>query len=142
VERVGARLGEHFPWHAIRDVLERVSLIEDIIEAARAKPIDHLKLAQLIPAARAAGLDADSRLRGEFDLDTLQGRVIQAAHLSRIRAAIERNDDASIVSASLPDVYDVLDELTSGERQRVARAIRSQRRYDRDGVAVRFAADN
>ena len=138
VERVGARLGEHFPWHAIRDVLERVSLIEDIIDAAKSKPVDHARLAQLIPAAKAIGLDADPRLSGDFAIDTLQTKLIQAAHLRRLRNAIGQDNDVRIVGTALPDVYDVLDELTDGERDRVAQAIRSQRRRDRHAVAARF----
>jgi hypothetical protein len=139
VERVGARLGEHFPWHAIRDVLERVSLIEDLIEAARATPIDHVRLAQLIPAARAIGLENDSRLSGDLALDVLQTKVIHAAHVRRVRLAIQRGDDRHIVWAALPDVYNVLDELTEPERDRIAQAIRSQRRQDRHAVAARFS---
>jgi hypothetical protein len=126
VERVGARLGEHFPWHAIRDVLERVSLIEDIIEAAQAKPVDHLKLAQLIPAARAIGLENDPRLSDTFNLDVLQRRVIQAAHLMRLRSAIERDDDGAIVAVAIPDTYGVLDDLDQSERDRVALAYENE----------------
>jgi len=126
VERVGARLGEHFPWHAIRDVLERVSLIEDIIEAARSRPVDHLKLAQLIPAARAIGLESDSRLSGEFSLEVLQRRVVRAAHLLRLRAAIERGDDSAIVAVAIPDTYGVLEDLEAGERDRIALAYETQ----------------
>lgn len=138
VERVGARLGEHFPWHAIRDVLERVSLIEDIIQAAETRPIDHARLAQLIPAAKAMGMQADPRLSGDLALDTLQTKLIQAAHLRRLRAAIEQDVDLRIVGTALPDVYDVLDQLTDDERSRVARAIRSERRHDRQAVAAKF----
>lgn len=138
VERVGARLGERFPWHAIRDVLERVSLIEDIIGAAEARPVDHARLAQLIPAARAMGMGSDPRLSGDLSLDHLQTRLIQAAHLRRLRKAIELDVDLRIVGTALPDVYDVLDQLTEEERSRVARAIRSERRHDRQAVAARF----
>jgi hypothetical protein len=140
VERVGARLGEHFPWHAIRDVLERVSLIEDIMDAAKSRPVDHARLAQLIPAAKAIGLDSDPRLSGEYAIENLQTKLIQAAHLRRLRTAIMLDDDVRIVGTALPDVYDVLDELTDTERKRVAGAIRSQRRQDRHAVAARFEA--
>jgi hypothetical protein len=140
VERVGARLGQHFPWHAIRDVLERVSLIEDIMDAAKSRPVDHAKLAQLIPAAKAIGLDKDPRLGGEYAIESLQTKLIQAAHLRRLRTAIMLDDDVRIVGTALPDVYDVLDELTDTERKRVAGAIRSQRRQNRHAVAARFEA--
>jgi hypothetical protein len=138
VERVGARLGEHFPWHQIRDVLERVSLIEDIREAADSIPADHVKLAQLIPAAKALGLDADPRLTGDYAIEVLQRKVIQAAHLKRVRMAIARGDEMGIVVTALPDVYDVLDLLTEEERDRIARSIRSQRLRHRDAIAARF----
>ncbi|MEJ7837665.1 MAG: hypothetical protein WKF81_02555, partial [Thermomicrobiales bacterium] len=138
VERVGARLGERFPWHAIRDVLERVSLIEDIIGAAEARPVDHARLAQLIPAARAMGMGSDPRLSGDLSLENLQTRLIQAAHLRRLRKAIELDVDLRIVGTALPDVYDVLDQLTEDERSRVAKAIRSERRHDRQAIAARF----
>lgn len=138
VERVGARIPDKDTWTAIQSVVERETLADDLIEAASADPFDVGRVAQLLPAARALGMAQDPRLVGEFDLGTLERKVLRQAHIQRIRAALARDDDAAIVVAAVPDPYGVLDELEEHERDRIAAAIVARRRIDREGVAHRF----
>ncbi|HEU0165977.1 MAG TPA: hypothetical protein VFQ54_13100, partial [Thermomicrobiales bacterium] len=138
VERVGARITDRATWVAIQEVVERASLVEDVIAAAKATPYDVGRLAQLIPAAKAVGLDRDPRLVGEFSIERLESQLLRQAHIRRIRAAIGLDDDAAIVLAAVPDPYGVLAELDEPERDRVAAAIVARRQVDRDAVAARF----
>ncbi|MGI8486719.1 MAG: hypothetical protein ACR2OU_20985 [Thermomicrobiales bacterium] len=138
VERVGARIEDRHTWNAIQTVVERASMVEDILSAAKATPIDVGRLAQLVPAGKTLGVDRDPRLRGEFSLMRLEERLVRHAHTTRIRAAIARDDDTAIVVAAVPDPYSVLDDLSEGERARIASAILARRRVDRDAVAERF----
>jgi len=138
VERVGARIEDRHTWNAIQVVVERASLVEDILTAAKATPIDVGRLAQLVPAGKTLGVHQDPRLRGEFSLARLEERLVRHAHTTRIRAAIARDDDTAIVVAAVPDPYGVLDEMDEGERARIASAIVARRRVDRDTVAERF----
>lgn len=138
VERVGARIEDRHTWNAIQVVVERASMVEDILTAAKATPMDVGRLAQLVPAGKTLGVHRDPRLRGEFSLVRLEERLVRHAHTTRIRAAIARDDDTAIVVAAVPDPYGVLDELDEGERARIASAIVARRRVDRDMVAERF----
>ncbi len=139
VERVGARISDRFAWGVIQRVVERVSVIDDLIEAAEATPIDYGRLAQLLPVVRALGLANDPRLEGDFDIERLDAHVVRIAHVKRIRAAISRDNDVAIMVAAVPDPHDALDQLTDEERDRVAQAILSRRRVDRKSVDARVA---
>lgn len=138
VERVGARIEDRHTWNAIQTVVERSSLVEDILTAATTSPIDIGRLAQLVPAAKTLGVGQDPRLRGEFDLEHLEGKLVRHAHTTRIRAAIARDDDTAIVVAAVPDPYGVLEGLKEEERARIAAAILARRRVDRSSVSERF----
>ena len=138
VERVGARIEDRHTWNAIQVVVERASMVEDILTAAKATPIDVGRLAQLVPAGKTLGVHRDARLQGEFSLTRLEERLVRHAHTTRIRAAIARDDDTAIVVAAVPDPYGVLEDLDEGERARIAAAILARRRVDRDTVAERF----
>ena len=138
VERVGARIPDRHTWGAIQNVVERTSLIEDILAAAAASPMDYQRLAQLVPAAKALGIDQDSRLRGDVSIDKLEMALVRQAHLRRIRSALARDDDAAIVMAAVPDPHGVLGDLDDDERSRIATAIMARRRVDRQTVAARF----
>ena len=140
VERVGARVSDRFAWGVIQRVVERVSVIDDLIEAAEAKPIDYGRLAQLLPVVRALGLTNDPRLEGDFDIERLEAHVVRIAHVRRIRSALSRDNDVAIMVAAVPDPHGALDELTEEERDRVALAIRSRRRADRKSVDARVAS--
>lgn len=138
VERVGARITDRSTWAAIQQIVERTSMVEDIIAAVDAVPMEVGKLAHLVPAARTMGYDRDPRLQGRYALEELERVLVQYAHLRRVRAALEKGDDAGIVLVAVPDPYGSLDLLTEGERSRIAQAIQAQRRIDRRGVAARF----
>ncbi|MGN6031260.1 MAG: hypothetical protein ACTHQE_06305, partial [Thermomicrobiales bacterium] len=138
VERVGARITDRTTWVAIQQIVERTSMVEDLVAAVDAVPMDVGKLAHLVPAARTMGYDRDPRLQGRYALDGLERVLVQHAHLRRVRAALEKGDDAGIVLVAVPDPYGSLDLLTDGERSRIAQAIQAQRRVDRRGVAARF----
>ncbi len=140
VERVGARISDRFAWGVIQRVVERVSVIDDLIEAAEAQPIDYGRLAQLLPVVRALGLSNDPRLEGVFDIERLEAHVVRIAHVRRIRAALSRDNDVAIMVAAVPDPHNALDDLTEEERDRVARAILSRRRVDRRSVDARVAS--
>ncbi|MGC4190410.1 MAG: hypothetical protein QM589_04150 [Thermomicrobiales bacterium] len=138
VERVGARITDRATWAAIQQIVERTSMVEDVIAAVDADPMDVGRLAHLVPAARTMGYDRDPRLRGRYALDGLERVLVQHAHLRRVRAALEKGDSAGIVLVAVPDPYGSLDLLTDAERSRIAQAIQEQRRVDRNGVAARF----
>lgn len=139
VERVGARISDRFAWGVIQRVVERVSVIEDLIEAAEANPVDYGRLAQLLPIVRALGLARDPRLAGDLAIERLDAHVVRIAHVRRIRAALSRDNDVAIMVAAVPDPHGALDELTEEERDRVARAILARRRVDRKSVDQRVA---
>ncbi len=128
VERVGVRIPERKMWARIQQVVERMSVIDELIAASEANPRDHVRMAQLIPTAKAMGLDRDPRLDGEYSIDRLEEQVIQMAHVRRIQAAIARDNDEAIVIVAVPDPHGALDILSEDERDRVALAIRNRRR--------------
>jgi hypothetical protein len=128
VERVGVRIPDRKMWMRIQQVVERMSVIDELIAASESSPPDHVRMAQLIPTARAMGLDRDPRLGGEDGLERLGEQVIQMAHVKRIQSAIARDNDEAIVIVSVPDPHGALDMLTEEERDRVALAIRNRRR--------------
>src|SRR5699024_9208575 len=85
------------------------------------------RLAQLLPAVRALGLEQDPRLgRSDFVAD-LEQQLVRLAHVRRIQAAIARDNDIAIVTAAVPDPHHATDLLTESERDRVAAAIRARR---------------
>ncbi len=139
VERVGARISDRFTWGAIQRVVERVSVIEDLIEVAEQRPLDYTRLAQLLPVVRSLGLTGDPRLNGDLSIDVLQQHVVRFAHVRRLRAALQRDNDIAIVVAAIPDPHGALDELTEAERNRVAAAIVARRAVDRRFVDSRAA---
>jgi hypothetical protein len=127
VERVSARISDRATWKAIQQVVERVSLIDDLLDAAKEDPPDYGRLAQLLPAVRALGLEQDPRL-GRSDFVTgLEQQLVRMAHVRRIQAAISRDNDIAIVTAAVPDPHNATDLLTEPERNRVAAAIRARR---------------
>lgn len=139
VERVGARIGDRFTWGAIQRVVERVSVIEDLIDVTEQRPMDYVRLAQLLSVVRSLGLTGDPRLKGDLSVDALQQHVVRLAHVRRLRAALQRDNDIAIVVAAIPDPHGALDELTEEERDRVAAAIRARRATDRRFVDARVA---
>jgi len=131
VERVGARISDRATWARVQQVVERVSIIDELLDAAEAQPLDHARIAQLIPALKALGLEHDPRLGDDHLVERLETHVIRMAHVRRIRAAISRDNDIAIVAAAVPDPRNALDMLTEPERDRVATAIRARRTAER-----------
>lgn len=140
VERVGARITDRFTWGAIQRVVERVSVIEELSDVIEQRPLDYVRLAQLLSVVRSLGLTGDPRLQGDVSVDALQRHVVRFAHVRRVRAALQRDNDIAIVVAAIPDPYDALDELTEEERDRVAAAIIARRAADRHFVDARVAS--
>ncbi len=127
VERVGARISDRATWARVQQVVERVSIIDELVSAAEAQPLDHTRIAQLIPALKALGLERDPRLGDDNLVARLEAHVIRMAHVRRIRAAIARDNDLAIMVAAVPDPRNALDMLSEPERNRVAAAIKSRR---------------
>jgi hypothetical protein len=119
VERVGARIEDRETWAAVRDVVERASLVERIIEAASGRPVDDRQLAYLLPVAKTMGLMHNPAFHGAYAWDRLQAIVLQGASLRRIRRAIATDDDRVIRQAAFPDVTGAVAMLTNEERARV-----------------------
>lgn len=140
VERVGARITDRFTWSAIQRVVERVSVIEELTDVIEQRPLDYVRLARLLSVVRSLGLTGDPRLQGDFSVDALQRHVVRFAHVRRLRAALQRDNDIAIVVAAIPDPYDALDELSEEERDRVAAAILARRAADRHFVAARVSS--
>ncbi len=131
VERVGARISDPATWARVQQVVERESIIDELLQAADAQPLDHVRIAQLIPALKALGLERDPRLGDDELVDRLEAHVIRMAHVRRIRAAITRDNDVAIMVAAVPDPRNALDMLTEPERDRVAAAIKARRNAER-----------
>jgi hypothetical protein len=128
VERVGARVPDRKTWLEIQRVVERVAIIDDLLEASETRPLDYARIAQLLPAIRALGLERDPRLGDEHLVERLQEHVVRMAHVRRIQAAIARDNDVAIFAAAVPDPRNALEMLSEAERNRVATAIRARRR--------------
>lgn len=122
IERVGARIENPATWAAVQTVLERATLIEQIIDAADADPPDDRQLAHLLPVAKTMGIARDPALQGEYALEQLEAAVLRGAAVRRIRAAIAADDDQAIRQAAWPDVTGAVDMLTDEERERLEQA--------------------
>lgn len=128
VERVGARIGDRVEWAAVKRVVDRVSLIHDLRDAAEAEPMDYGRVAQLLPAIRALGLEGDPRLTGDLDPRRLAHELVRNAHLRRLRIALRRDDDVAIAVAALPDPHDAYGLLKDAEKERVDLALKNRNR--------------
>jgi len=127
-ESAGAPFSGVLDWAAVRGVVDRVSLAEAIQAAALADPPETARLARLLPAARAALGDGGS---DGPDWTALEQSVLRAAHLTRLREAIDLGDDRRIASAAEPDPYDTISLLSPEERDRVQQAISGAQRQER-----------
>ena len=117
VEETGAALPETLDWTVIQNVADRVALVGALRDVAEGDPADALRLARLLPAARALLAGPDSAVQGfDVDLEGLERRVLRAAHLARLRDALGSGDPAEIAAAAWPDPYGAIDLLTDDER--------------------------
>lgn len=122
VERVGARIEDRLTWSAVRDVVERASLVERILDAASTTPVDDRQLAHLLPVAKTMGLMHDPAFHDDYSWDRLEAIVVRGAAIRRIRRALATDDDLVIRQAAFPDVSGAIDLLTDEERDRVEAA--------------------
>jgi hypothetical protein len=127
IERSGARIEDRFAWTAVQGVMRRATVIENIMAAANADPVDDRQLAHLLPVAKTMGLIHDPLLQGELAWDRLQAMVVRGAALRCIRRAIAADDDVVIRRAAFPDVTGALEQLTTEERARVDSALQRRR---------------
>ncbi len=127
VERAAARVEDRATWSAIQRVVERVSLIDSLLEASRQEPLDYGRIAELLPMVRTLGFEHNPRLGGSGLVQGLEGELTRMAHARRIQAAIARDNDLAIVTAAVPDPRDALALLTQEQRDRVAAAIWARR---------------
>lgn len=124
LEATGAPFSEFLDWAAVRGVVDRLSLAEEIRAALASDPPDAARLARLLPAVRASMRNQDEAMPEWVEMERA---VLQAAHLSRLREALATGVDAAIVSAADPDPYGVRGLLTANEREQVAGAISRER---------------
>jgi hypothetical protein len=132
IERAGARIENPSTWSAVQGVLERATVVEQILEAASSNPPDDRQLAHLLPVARRLGLERDPGLTREFSFQDLQDMVVRGAAVRRIQRAIRDDDDQAIRQAASPDGAGAMGLLSPGERRRVELA-RSRRIAARTG---------
>lgn len=142
VERVSARISDRATWKAIQQVVERVTLIDDLLDAAQENPPDYGRLAQLLPAIHALGLEQDPRLGRSDFVAGLEQQLVRMAHVRRIQAAIARDNDIAIVTSAVPDPHNATDLLTEAERDRVAAAIKARRETARSLSARGMGPDS
>ena len=121
-EAAGAPFSDVLDWTAVRGVVDRISLMEKVREAATANPPDPALLARLLPAARAALHEHAGH--GEPDWQELERFVLRAAHLARLREALVTGHAARIAAAADPDPYDARGLLTPREAERLALALK------------------
>ncbi len=136
IDQSGARIENPSMWAAVQSVLERATVIEQIVAAASADPPDDRELAHLLPLAKRLGLQRDPALTRRYAFNDLETMVLRGAAARRIRRAIRDDDDAAIRQAAYPDVTGALSLLTDEERERVDTA-RSRRIAARAGAESR-----
>lgn len=132
LETTGAPFSEFLDWAAVRGVVDRLSLADDIRAALASDPPDAAKLARLLPAVRASMSKNDQKLPEWAEMERA---VLRAAHLARLREALASSVDAAIVSAADPDPYGVRGLLGGDEREQVAGAISRERARYRSRTA-------
>jgi hypothetical protein len=142
VESAGATLPDDLDWQAVRDVVDRLSLVAAIRRAALAEPPDYARLARLLPAARDANGGETPYLGSTLDFAQLEQDVKRGAARARLREAIHRNDEIAIVNAAVPDIYGMIPTLDPHEQAVVKQAIANQRGGDPLKKAERAAAND
>jgi serine/threonine protein kinase len=117
LEASGAPFSEGLDWSAVRGVVDRLSLGEALRAAMATDPPDTRRLARLLPAARAALGDLQ---HAGAEWAELEQAVLRAAHLERLREALDSGDDARIAAAADPDPFQVRALLAEEEAALVA----------------------
>ena len=112
LETSGAPFSEGLDWSAVRGVVDRLSLADALRAALASEPPDTERLARLLPAARAALGDLQS---AGTEWAELEQAVLRAAHLERLREAIDSGDEARIAAAADPDPFLVRSILTDDD---------------------------
>jgi hypothetical protein len=124
VERAGARIDDAQTWNVIQRVVERAGLVEQIVAAGSADPVDDRQLSRLLPVARMMAMQDHPAFTGDVSWAALEGHVARGAALRRIRRAIDHGDPKAIRAAAFPDITGALDILATREREIVERSRR------------------
>ena len=122
IEELGAPITDGFPWESIRNVIDRYSLIAAVRRAASSKPRDYERLARLLPQLRLATGDQVPYLGTDISFEELESEVRRQAQVARIREALQSDNDRTIVTAALPDLFGAIPLLARSEQARIERA--------------------
>jgi hypothetical protein len=117
LEASGAPFSDGLDWSAVRGVVDRLSLADALRAAMATEPPDTERMARLLPAARAALGDLQHAGKEWAELEQA---VLRAAHLERLREALDSGDDARIAAAADPDPFQVRQLLVDEEAALVA----------------------
>jgi hypothetical protein len=128
VERLGAWLPESMSWTEVSGAIERHTLKDAVYRAATQTPRDYPRLARLLPQLKAAFAGRFPSSADGIDYDNLDLEVKQVSQVSRLREALETNDDRKIVAAAFPDLYKIIPKLDRTEQARIERAVAAANR--------------
>jgi len=122
IETLGVPLGDAFPWLQLRDIVDRYSIIAAVRRAAGESPRDYDRLARLLPQLRQATGEERPYLGEGLSYEELANDIRRNAQVARIREALRSDDDRTIVTAALPDLFGAVALLTRAEQGRIERA--------------------
>lgn len=122
IETLGVPLGDAFPWLQLRDIVDRYSIIAAVRRAAGESPRDYERLSRLLPQVRQATGEERPYLGEGISYEELESDIRRNAQVARIREALRSDDDRTIVTAALPDLFGAITLLTRGEQGRIERA--------------------
>lgn len=122
IETLGVPLGDAFPWLQLRDIVDRYSIIAAVRRAAGESPRDYDRLSRLLPQLRLSTGEERPYLGEGISYEELEGDIRRNAQVARILEALGSDDDRTIVTAALPDLFGAIPLLTRGEQGRIERA--------------------
>ena len=122
IETLGVPLGDGFPWLQLRRIVDRYSIIAAVRRAAAESPRNYERLARLLPQLRQATGEERPYLGEGISYEELAGDIRRNAQIARIREALRSDDDRTIVTAALPDLFGAIPLLTRAEQGRIERA--------------------
>jgi hypothetical protein len=124
LEASGAPFSDGLDWSAVRGVVDRLSLADALRAAMATEPPDFERMVRLLPAARAALGDLQ---HAGPEWAELEQAVLRAAHLERLREALDSGDDARIAAAADPDPFQVRSLLSEEEAETVSAVLERTR---------------
>ena len=122
IETLGVPLGDSFPWLQLRDIVDRYSIIAAVRRAAGESPRDYDRLSRLLPQLRLSTGEERPYLGEGISYEQLEGDIRRNAQVARIREALGSDDDRTIATAALPDLFGAIPLLTRPEQGRIERA--------------------